>query len=163
MQPTREKIIEAVGEVMSGRQFQFEDAYNKGVSFLLSPGFGYVFVILILSVFLFFLIIFLKESFQGSEKKGQTQSVRTDIVKNELSLPNNPIERLHAAFLNSLQNRKIVTLKQWKTNSDYIKESENPVFQKVCVLYDSAVYGAKEISEESVSLLSEQFSSWEKQ
>ena len=106
MQPSQEKIIETVAEVMSQRQFQFEETYDNGSSIFLPAGIGYVLLILILCVFLFFLFKFLKDSFQSSEKGTQTPQVTTDKDKKELPLSNRPIEKLHATFLNSLQNRK---------------------------------------------------------
>lgn len=163
MQPSQEKIIETVEEVMSQRQFHFEETDSKGTSIRLPDGFGYVFLILILCVSLFFLFKFLKNCFQGSKKRTRAQRETTEEEKKELPLSNRPIEKLHAAFLNSLQNRKIVTLRNWKTNSDYIDESGNSLFQEICSLYDAAVYGEKEISPKSVSLLNEQWTAWEDQ
>lgn len=158
MQPTQEKIKETVQEVMSQGQFQFDDPQKLEIN--LPPSFGYVILALILGTLLFFLFVFVKDRVRRPKNKSKLQPVTHE---KKLPLPSRPIEKLHAEMLNSLHNRKIISLQKWKTNGDYIYESENPLFQKVCILYDASVYGAKAVSDTSVSLLNEEFAAWERQ
>ncbi len=73
------------------------------------------------------------------------------------------IEELHAHCLQSLGNRNVLSIQKWKTNTDYSRESKNPIFQRICAFYGAAVYGKKEVSKETVRQLHKQFIEWESQ
>jgi hypothetical protein len=160
MQPSEEKIINTVVEIMSQRQFYFEEPTH----FSLPLHFGYILQVLLLCIFFMGLYFGLKNKFKSRrEKKAPIYSLVMEKTKDAQLLAVHPIEKLQAAFLNSLQDRKRVSLRKWKTNTDYVKESENSLLQKICTYYNAAVYGGKEIPIETVSHLSEQVAEWEKQ
>lgn len=160
MQPSNEKIIETVREVMSQRQFQFKDPF-EGFNFPFFAELGYFLLFSILCGCFVFLFLIIRNMSRHSEKKDQQSLIKAE--NPSPSVEGSPIEKLHAAFLNCLENRQIVKTKKWKTNGDYIDESGNPIFQKVCVLYDAVIYGAKNVSDTSVSLLDQEFKAWEHQ
>ena len=155
MVPSEENILETISEVMSQPEFKFEELPQWDI-----PHFDmtYFFLFLIISLILFLVFIFLKDYFQPSKKKLSGVS-ENKIIEKKL-LPSGQIERLHAEFLSALNDRKIVTLHKWETNSDYTLESQNPLFKSVCMVYDLKVFGKKEISLESTSMLKEQFKIW---
>lgn len=164
MEASQEDILAAVKEVMSSKEFNFDgkDPFLDWLS-MLPNGLGYI----LLGIILITLFLYLVYSLQGKGWKRdsiQHADQAAAEVHEECAHPlaATSIEQLHALFLQSLQGRNIVTIRKWKTNTDYIQESGNPLFEKISMFYDQAVYGTKEISPESLSQLSEQFKIWER-
>jgi hypothetical protein len=156
MQPSKETITQTVIDVMSQRQFQFEKPEFK-LPFI--DFFGFEIFILITVCGLLFLLYKFRHKFSRKTENKPSSQVLTEAM--EFPLQDVPIEKLHAMFLKSLQSKKMVMVRKWKTNADYIDESGLPLFQQVCSLYDATVYGMKAVSQESVSLLRDRFATWE--
>lgn len=161
MEIISDEILAAVNEVMSRSEFGFATQAAWDTSWLNS--FGFFLLALVAAVLLFGFFYFLK----NKEPKISTEPLKEQTTNmpevQETRHEPNPIAHLHALFLHRLQERKLITVRKWKTNADYIHESGNSLLERISIFYDQAIYGNKEISQESLTHLNEQFALWEKE
>lgn len=166
MEAGADDILVAVKEVMSLKEFGFgeKDSIGNWLNWISLPdGFlGYTLWTIIVAAVIYFFVYFLKDSRWPSGSSQQPAETKKVQKEYESFNATTPIGRLHALFLQSLQARNVVAIRKWKTNADYTQESGNPLFAKISTFYDQAVYGNKEISQDSLIQLNEQFDNWEK-